>query len=339
MKNKTRMILFFSVIVLWSSFLLFSCQQTGETSSDESSQPFAITVTIETPEATALPEQAIATPTHTVIPTHTPTSTPSLGIGSTSINHVDNAVLVYVPEGEFLMGSDDDDAMNREKPQHLVYLDAFWIYQFEVTNSQFATFVEATGFQTQAEKLGKSSVYQNGQWRMVSGAHWFAPTGPESDLIGKENFPVGHISWIDASAYCEWAGGRLPTEAEWEKAARGADARRYPWGNQEPDCQLANFVSCGGELAAVGSFPLGASIYGAMDMSGNLWEVVQDWYAEDYYNVSPSENPTGPETGTFFVLRGGSYADYGKFITTTMRHSVAPNDIDIIFGFRCVILP
>jgi eukaryotic-like serine/threonine-protein kinase len=201
----------------------------------------------------------------------------SLGVGSTLINPTDDAEMVYVPEGEFLMGS--EDGMYDEKPEHMVYLDAFWIYKFEVTNMQFKKCIEAG---------------------ICSDSSLFS--------YGDNSFPAC-VNWFQAKDYCEWIGGRLPTEAEWEKAARGIDGRDYPWGNENPTCDFANFVNCVGGPQPVGSYPDGASPYGALDMIGNVSEWVADWWAEDYYGDSPYKNPLGPIYGKYRVLRGGDFLD------------------------------
>ena len=185
-------------------------------------------------------------------------SAPSLDIGSTMVSPKDDMVLVYVLEGDFEMGSTDSDIdlimsldscsncerdwFADEQPQHTVYLDAFWIDQTEVTNGMFTIFVGAAGYKTFAEDWGSSLVYQSGDLEEVSGADWEHPQGPDSSIQGIEDHPVIHISWNDASAYCEWAGRRLPTEAEWEKAARGTDGRIFPWENGDLAGNLLNFA-------------------------------------------------------------------------------------------------
>lgn len=217
--------------------------------------------------------------------------------------------MVSVPAGEFQMGSPQGAGESDERPQRTVYLDAFWIGQTEVTNAQYQRCV-AAGICRQSGYAG------DGRFK---GA----------------NQPVVGVSWDDATAYCAWAGLRLPTEAEWEKAARGTDGRIYPWGNQAPACDLANYFDCVGGLASAGSYPAGASPYGVLDMAGNVWEWVADWYDGNYYASAPAANPTGPAAGEFRVLRGGSTYNNDNIVRSAYRDINTPDFRRYGVGFRC----
>lgn len=269
---------------------------------------------------------------------------------NTRIRANDGAVMVYVPVGEFMMGSEDGD--DDEKPVHSVYLDSYWIDQTEVTNEQFAQFVAETNYTTTAEEEGSGRVFDEDRWHSVEGVNWQNPKVPNSNLDGLIRHPVVQVSWYDAKAYCEWAGGRLPTEAEWEKAAQwdeeNQNARTYPWGNRF-DGTRVNFCdrNCPfkwkddtandgyGEIAPVGHYPDGASPYGALDMAGNVWEWVHDWYDSDYYQRSPNKNPQGANKSDSRVLRGGSWGDNDNLIHATARFNLAPSFRVNSLGFRC----
>jgi formylglycine-generating enzyme required for sulfatase activity len=213
------------------------------------------------------------------------------------------------------MGSSDADshAFNEEKPQHTVYLDAFWIDRMEVTNAQYRKCMEA------------GACRQAGCW--------------DHENYNAPDQPVGCVSWDDAQAYAAWVGGRLPTEAEWEKAARGTDGRIYPWGNSAPDCDKANYEGCVGRPATVGSYLTGASPYGAVDMAGNVWEWVADWYDEGYYAHSPARNPQGPDAGDRRVLRGGVFYSEDWGVRCANRGRFSPDGLQYNHGFRVVAAP
>lgn len=281
----------------------------------------------------------------------------------------DGAEMVLIPAGVFRMGTTPEEItailrqhrrMSRvafldETPQHPVYLDAFYIDRYEVSNAHFQRFVEATGYQTQAEREGGGKIRAMGskdKWNTVATASWRMPKGQGSTIAERANHPVVQVTWKDAQAYCQWAEKRLPTEAEWEKAARGLDGQMYPWGN-EPDFARLNFcdrhcvfperdanVDDGqAETAPVGSYASGKSPYGVYDMAGNVWEWVADWYEEKYYTRSPERNPRGPTTGSQVGLRGGSWLYPAPTFRVATRGGVPPDRRNNNIGFRCAKTP
>jgi formylglycine-generating enzyme required for sulfatase activity len=263
---------------------------------------------------------------------------------------MDSMTMVYVPEGVFPMGS--EAGYDEEKPVHDVSLDAFWIDRLEVTNSQFAQFVEATGYETTAESEGFSFVLSGGELKEVEGANWQHPQGPGSDLNGLADHPVIHMTWHDAEAYCEWVGARLPTEAEWEYAARGPEGLTYTWGDDfegqktnycDVNCPISvadTTVDDGYEFTApVGNYPGGESWVGAGDMNGNVFEWVSDWFNEDYYASSVDRNPQGPDSGDYKVLRGGAWISEKFNVRSAIRGAVNPVETRDYVGFRCVVSP
>ena len=232
--------------------------------------------------------------------------------------------MVYVPAGTFEMGSLPGD--DRFGP-HSVTLDSFWIDQTEVTNAQVAAFLNDQGNQVQ-EGWHWMEVEQieNAQVEIFDGV--FRPEA------GKEDHPVVEVSWNGAAAYCKWVGGRLPTEAEWEYAARGPEAFVYPWGDDPPTCERARFGGCGDYSVPVGSTgAAGASWCGAQDMAGNVWEWTADYSGE--YPAEPQVNPTGPETGEWKVARGGSFFSGPDTLHTAYRHSNCRTCCHPNVGFRC----
>jgi eukaryotic-like serine/threonine-protein kinase len=275
-----------------------------------------------------------ATPDHN--PAGSQERTNELVAGSSFIRSVDNMMMMFIPAGEFKMGSrsNDPDAFAHEKPQHDVYLDAYWMDAYEISNGMFAQFVNETGHVTLAEKQGYSYGYDdNLKWEQNRGFTWRHPGGPSTRA--EEDLPVVHVAFDDAEAYCRWAGGRLPTEAEWEKAARGEDERRYPWGNDfNPD--YLRFKSSTGPVS-VYAYPEGKSPYGIFNLAGNAFEWTQDWYQHDYYSQSPRDNPRGAPSGDLKVYRGGSWHSSQHRMRVTHRDVSKPDYMNHLLGFRCVM--
>lgn len=290
------------------------------------------------PTATAIP---VSTPTATPAPTPTPEP------GITQTRPIDGMVLVYVPAGDFRMGSSDADLVQvlqscpdcqrawftDEQPAHEVQLTAFQIDRTEVTNAQFATFLSHRGNQVEGGvpwlDLEISAVEQAGALFQAEAGH--------------EDHPVVGVSWYGAAAYCRWAGGRLPSEAEWAYAARGPAGAIYPWGD-EFVCDGGNFAgeSTGCDdgyatTAPVGAFPAGASWCRALDMGGNVWEWVGDRYGADYYSQAPERDPRGPERGECRVLRGGAWNVGGWAGRGAHRSWNLPTDRSALVGFRCMV--
>ncbi|MDK2743651.1 MAG: SUMF1/EgtB/PvdO family nonheme iron enzyme [Nitrospira sp.] len=246
------------------------------------------------------------------------------GAPAETIRGKDGAPMIRIPAGAFLMGS--NDGLPNEKPEHHVTLDAYYIDQFEITASRYQKFVE-------------------------SASRNLPPMWDDGADQSLKELPAVGMSWTDAARYCKWAGRRLPSEAEWEKAARGTDGRRYPWGHMQPFVDIANYnrgvwVSDAVTLVPVGSGLEGMSVrfglksggrspYGLSHMAGNAAEWVGDWYDREYYPRSPEKNPTGPPTGEKRVLRGGSWADLPIALRVTARFSAEPDFEDRTIGFRC----
>jgi len=265
--------------------------------------------------------------------------------GDIMVSPNDGMNMIYVSSGDFVMGRYGILIPKDEMPgTRIVYLDAFWIDQTEVTNAMFSKFIDETSYETDAQKAGSSYVFYQGGWQQINEADWRHPLGPGSGILDIMNYPVVHVSWNDAAAYCLWADLRLPTEAEWEKAASWNEEKNkkytYPWGNSI-DCSRANYSgndSCYvGGITAVGMYESGKSPYGVYDMAGNVEEWVADWYDETYYMNSPSSNPLGPVSGQYRVLRGGGWLDTENSVRSDTRHSQVPTDTFGFVGFRCAM--
>ena len=245
-------------------------------------------------------------------------------VGSSQVSEMDGMKLMYVPEGIFMMGGleENRDVQDDEKPQHEVYLDAFWMDQTEVSIEMYQKCVE-DGVCSEPSRIDSQS----------RGFYY----GNEEYL----NYPVVNVNWYQSSEYCYWAGRRLPTEAEWEKAAASFEENsNYPWGNRL-DCSLANYYQsasgCVGDTVAVDALPNGASYYGVLGAAGNVWEWVSDWYSDDYYVISPYENPMGPDIGAYNVIRGGAFDYEAKRLRITNRGLGGPGNSNFDGGFRCAM--
>jgi formylglycine-generating enzyme required for sulfatase activity len=240
--------------------------------------------------------------------------TASDGVGLPQIiKGKDGAEMALIPAGKFQMGDSANEGSADERPIHTVELDAFYIDKYEVTNALYEEFIKATGHRT--------------------------PTYWTNHSFNQPDQPVVGVSWDDAVAYAKWAGKRLPTEAEWEKAARGGlVGKRYPWGDDISDND-ANYGNNIGITTPVGKFPPNG--YGLYDVAGNVWEWVADWYLDKYYAISPQKNPKGPDTGTRRVLRGGSWRNFPAYsnppynLRCACRFGNAPTNTDVDLGFRC----
>ena len=291
--------------------------------------PTATTQPPNHPTATAQPSPSpTLTPTAPPSPTRTPTVIPSPTLnltppaGATVVAPADSMILIFIPAGDFLMGSPNTDlqAFGNEKPQHSVSVDSFWIDQTEVTNAQYQGCI-ATG--ACANPSGFDSATRPDYFN-----------DPQYD-----HYPVIWVNWQQANTYCTWAGRRLPTEAEWEKAARGEDGRSYPWGNQPPDNTLLNYNSAAKDTIAVGSFPNGASPYGVLDLAGNVVEWVAGFYYDSYFTViSNTVTPTPSFLGGVRVLRSSAWDDAVESIrAASRRFSTAETSAFNDVGFRCAV--
>jgi len=271
-----------------------------------------------------------------------------------------------IPAGTFTMGTDDPNGYpaDGEGPPHEVVLAAYEIGAHAVTNDQFGAFADATGYRTSAEQFGASFVFggllpddfpptravaASPWWREVEGADWRHPEGPHSHTDDRGDHPAVHISWLDAVAFCGWSGTRLPTEAEWERAARGGlSSSHFPWGDDlEPGGEHRMNVFQGefpardtGDDGWLGTCPVGTyppNAFGLYEMTGNVWEWCSDWFATDTYRSTPRESPTGPSSGSAHVMRGGSYLCHESYCwryRVDARSANTPDSSTANLGFR-----
>jgi formylglycine-generating enzyme required for sulfatase activity len=255
------------------------------------------------------------TPTYTPTPTFTPTLTMTPIPGTSRSSTVDGMVSLFIPAGDFLMGDEPPrEGIQRDnQPEHVVYVNAYWINRTQVTNAMYAACVNSGACQLPI--------------RQEINPHYYDPAFA--------NHPAVYVNWYLAEAYCVWTGGHLPTEAQWEHAAAGYGRRLYAWGEQDPSPDLVTDSNFFDTTTEVGSHPAGASPYGVLDMGGNVREWVADWYAGGYFSVSPYDDPRGPDGGELKVLKGASWHDPDRYSRTTSRYKHDPNSAGNNRGFRC----
>jgi formylglycine-generating enzyme required for sulfatase activity len=264
--------------------------------------------------------------------------------------------MLLIPAGAFMMGS--TDGRDDEEPVHRVWLNAFYLDKYEVTNSLFRRFVDESGYETTAERQGRAAgVTPDGEWDIIPGAKWLRPEGTETVFeSNRAEHPVVSVSWYDADAYCRWVHKRLPAEAEFEYASRGGTSTTYWWGDESPGSRhVANIADESARRRFPGlpvmegyddgyerSAPVGSfdpNPWGLYDMIGNVWEWTADWYAEDYYRNSPEQNPHGPSNGQYKVLRGGSWHNGPLGVRVAYRRNSQPAYSYDHIGFRCAMSP
>jgi len=343
-----------AAVVLWRT--LFGQPGPGTSGSSFPTQPPLASQTSDTgsqnPAATGAPTASLP-PIETGTPTAAAASaTPPdcTAIGQTWVRPKDGMQLLCVPAGSFVIGMKTCPFVGCQKEVNggSVDLAAYWIDQTEVTNALFTQFVTETAFVTGAEKTGASEV--NGNLQAVPGADWMHPQGPDSSISGLADHPVVQINWFAANAYCKWTGSSLPTEAQWEKAARGTDGRLFPWGNDLPKDSLLNAADSSLPVAwarpdqndgyrytaPVGSYPAGNSPYGVEDMAGNAWEWTRSLYRDYPYKPADGrEIQASPAAGDKVVMRGGGwFDDYGS-VRSTLRYGAIPDLSHDATGFRC----
>lgn len=343
---------FLRIIFALSSLLaLIACTPSIRSTPTAISSPAPATTVVEILETETFP-------THTPIALSNPTSSPGIEsttsknpetkpspptfseLGVSTDPYFDETGMVYIAAGEFLMGSKskeqspaetDPAALDAERPEHAVFLDDYWIDRTEVTNQMYAIFLNALGNQEQIGVTWLDAESDHARIHQQEDGTWRADPG-------YEHHPAVEVTWFGANSYCQWLGKRLPTEAEWEKASRGTDARKFPWG-EGFNCELANYLGCVGDTVPVLSLDKGISPYGVLHLAGNAWEWVADWFAEDYYKTSPDRNPTGPLKGSQRVMRGGCALCSGTYLRSTYRDKMRPDESGFFSGFRCAYSP
>lgn len=334
------------VAILIGSFIFGIGQRMATLGATEAIGPFWwLAPSTSTPTLTATLYLS-PTSTGTLIPTSTvtlpPLDTPSpVPPGAFQIRSVDGMEMIYIPSGTFTMGS--RDGWFDERPEHQVQLDAFWMDKTEVTNAMYILFLNAYKDKANFQRRDRE-IYFNGNrifYVVRDGSVWdqigWNEKSKEYYLKDKTfaSHPAINVTWYGASEYCTWVDGRLPTEAEWEYAARGTDKRFYPWGNIPPNIQLTNFNNEVGVTTIVGGYIDGASPFGILDMAGNVSEWVHDRYGNNYYQRPISTNPGGPDIGDYRVLRGGSWRGDNDTLRAWSRYKLTPTKYGPLYGFRC----
>lgn len=262
-------------------------------------------------------------------PIKPPPNPPTMPTECSWVRPKDRMPMMLIPAGKAAIGRNNESLDSR--PMHIVTLDAFLIDKHPVTNRMFSSFLNEMGNQAEGATKWYDDTAKNARLKW-SGNSWLV-------MRNYSEHPIVSVSWYGAAAYCRWVGGRLPTEAEWEKAARGSDDRIYPWGDEAPSYDHANYQGCQVSTSPVGSFPKGASSFGLLDMAGNVWEWVSDWYGHDYYANGLLINPRGPDTGSTKVMRGGSWFNIDRHLKVSYRSYSNPGTRTANLGFRCVVDP
>lgn len=303
-----------ATLLIALTFLLVSCQSTPSAAPVPDQTPTRPDPT-EAATSTFTPSPVPATATLT-LPTETPSPTPI----SVRVSPIDGMPQVQIPVGTLHMGAFDVNAEVDEKPGHEVRMDSFWMDKLEVTNGMYTLCIQAGACSKEHSIFSqrRPDYFINPEYR---------------------DYPVVNVSWEEAKIYCEWAGRRLPSEAEWERAARGDDLRTYPWGYEQPSETYANFDNIVHDTSRVGTYSAGASPYGVLDMAGNVWEWVNDWYQSDYYASSPASNPPGPGSGDYRVLRGSDWYYDWDALRVANRDYNYPDIRNVSVGFRCAAPP
>lgn len=310
-------LILFSIVIIVAMYGFYQLGKNAQMPHPVNPPPEYLEIVVTSTDLPAEPAEPTLTATPTPTETLTPTATTKPTIGASMLREKDGAEMIYIPEGSFEMGN--NSGLEDEKPLREVTLDGYWIDKFEVTNGLYQKCV--------SEGVCK----EPSQFDSTSRANYY-------DNPTYNNYPVIFVDWNQAKTYCQWAGADLPSEAQWEKAARGTNGSEFPWGNARPNRPISNFVDPNIlDTNEVGLYPEGASFYGVMDMAGNVWEWVDDWYNAGY-DPNETENPQGPETGEYRIRRGGGWYSESRHLRLAYRSNYAlPEAVDRGVGFRCAV--